>query len=87
MASDDFPAYSETVDVVVPLDNVWAIVALIFFGCIMGFVGGLGFSHHGNLEPAEIVGAVTIVSDGRPVYFRNISVNNNDCSTSAITIK
>jgi len=54
----------EYVDVVAPIAELWAIIALICFGMMMGFVAGLGYSYFDMVELAgespEIHGNVSI---------------------------
>ena len=79
----------EYVDVVTPLADVWAVIALVCYGMMMGFVAGLGYSYFDILDvkndapKANIVGNVTV----RPDINGEISFSGTTVIDGGMTIE
>lgn len=81
----------EYVDVVSPIADTWAVIALICFGMMLGFVGGLGYSYFDMLDAtqAKIVGNVrvypgpsgTIKMSGMTILDADIGISIVDCDS------
>ena len=79
----------EVVDIVSPVEDLWAVIALICFGMMMGFVAGLGYSYFDILDvkndapKANIVGNVTV----RPDINGEISFSGTTVIDGGMTIE
>jgi len=75
----------EVVDIVSPVEDLWAVIALICFGMMLGFVAGLGYSYFDILNvkndapKANIVGNVRIYpGENGPVEFSGVTILDAD---------